>query len=339
MYAQTMIWRFILNDTDLSRIRFAFSPLWECIASLRVLTDPAGGALHLPWIKEVRSNCQHLDLEPLFTLLRNPSTPSNYIPDFLTPPPSTPFPDFRAELHEMRCTPFEIVQSDIRFNYRDLGRIPESAKPFLESPQLALDELAAQLEAYWTAALESHWPRLRLLLEGDVMRRARQLALGGVDALFQDLHPSLYFQDNTLEKRVGIDPCDPNLTDYYPAGRGLLLVPSAFIGDKVMSMKTEPWQPTVIYPARGSADLWNAPVTPSSALEALLGDGCARVLEGLRTPTGTLELAKRLRVAAGNVSHHLKRLTRAGLVESHRQGRIVYYRRSNRAEELLALYE
>jgi hypothetical protein len=334
-----MVWRFVLNDTDLGRIRFAFSPLWECIASLRVLRDPASHVLHLPWIREARANTTHLDLELLFVLLRDPNVSGNYIPDFLTPPPSTPFPDFRVELEEMCRTSHDIVIADLRFNYRDLPEIPKAARAFFETPQLALDDLAAQLEAYWSAALASHWSRLRLLLEGDVMRRARQLALGGVGALFQDLHPSLHFENNALEKRLGLDPCDPSLISYHPAGRGLLLVPSAFIGEKVMSMKNEPWQPTVIYPARGSADLWNASITPSSALEALLGDGCARVLEGLRTPTGTLELATRLRVAAGNVSHHLKRLARAGLVESHRQGRIVYYRRSTRAEEILALYE
>jgi DNA-binding transcriptional ArsR family regulator len=334
-----MVWRFILNDTDLGRIRFAFSPLWECIASLRVLCDPGLHVLHLPWIKEARANTTHLDLELLFVLLRDPNVSGNYIPDFLTPPPSTPFPDFRAELEAMCRTSHDIVMDDLRFNYRDLPDIPTFARPFFDTPQLALDSLAAQLELYWAASLESHWPRLRLLLEGDVMRRARQLALGGVDALFTELHPSLYFAGNALEKRLGLDPCDPSLTSYHPAGRGLVLVPSAFIGDKVMSMKNEPWQPTVIYPARGSADLWNAPLEPSRALEALLGDGCARVLEALCAPTGTLELAKRLRVAAGNVSHHLKRLTRAGLVESHRQGRIVYYRRSTRAEEILALYD
>jgi hypothetical protein len=334
-----MVWRFFLNDTDLGRIRFAFSPLWECIASLRVLRDPALHVLHLPWVKEARASSAHLDLELMFTLLRNPNIPGNYIPDFLTPPPSTPFPDFRAELETMRRTSHEIVMADLSFNYRDLPNPPEVTQPFFETPQFALDDLAAQLEAYWAATLEGHWPRLRLLLEGDVMRRARQLALGGVGELFADLHPSLHFADNILEKRGSVDPCDPSQTDYHPSGRGLVLVPSAFVGDYVMSMKNEPWQPTVIYPARGRADLWNAPLEPTQALEALLGDGCARVLEALGTPTGTLELSRRLRVAAGNVSHHLKRLTRAGLVESHRQGRIVYYRRSTRAEELLGLYQ
>ncbi len=119
----------------------------------------------------------------------------------------------------------------------------------------------------------------------------------------------------------------------------MILVPSAFLSSNVMSMCVEPWQPTMIYPARGSANLWNTPLEPNLALEALLGSGCALVLEALHVPTGTLELAGRLQVAPSNITHHLKRLARAGLVESHRQGRIVYYRHSSRAEDILALYQ
>ncbi len=324
---------FSFSDTDLSKIRFAFSPLWECISSLRVLRNPSMGAMHLPWIKETKKNTKHLNLEPLFTLVRDPKNISNYIPDFLTPPPSTPFPDFKSELGTMRRTPHEIVRHDIDWNYQDLPEIPKYAQTFLETPQAALDDLALQLEAYWKAALEMHWTRIRLFLEGDVMLRARQLALGGANLLLNQLHPTLTFADHTLTQEKSFT----NLIDLND--QGMILVPSAFLSSHVMNMCIAPWQPTMIYPARGSANLWNTPLEPNSALEALLGNGCALVLEALRVPTGTLELAGRLGVAPSNISHHLKRLTRAGLVESHRQGRIVYYRHSSRAEDILALYE
>jgi Helix-turn-helix domain len=335
-----MSWKFHLTDTDLTRIRFAFSPLWECISSLRVLRDPALGALHLPWIKETRRATMHLNLEPLLSLVLEPSADCNYIPDFLTPPPSTPFPDFRAELEEMCRSPHEVVRQNIQDNYRGHNTpIPTATQALLETPQAALDDLAQQLEAYWTVALEPHWPRLRLLLEGDVMLRARHLALGGAALLFQDLHSSLAYRDNILEKQQPLEAGASCGTDVYPAGRGLVVVPSVFVGPTVMTMKDEPWQPTLIYPARGSANLWgNASPDTNLALEALLGSGCARVLEALRVPTGTVELAMRLRVAPGNISHHLKRLTRAGLVESQRQGRVVFYRHSSRAEELLGVF-
>jgi hypothetical protein len=328
---------FHFTHADLGKIRFAFSPLWECVSSLRVLRDPSLGAMHLPWIKEAKRNSKHLDLEPLLTLVRDPNAGSNYIPDFLTPPPTTPFPDFTSELTLMRQTPHNIVQHDIQLNYANLPEIPKSAKPFLTKPQQALDNLSEQLHDYWTATLEPHWARLRLLLESDVMLRARQLALGGAAELFAELHPSLSFSPTNyggkLQQQKFFDH------EIHLAERGLILVPSTFLLNKVMSMHFEPWQPTLIYPARGSANLWSNPLEPTAALEALLGHGCAKVLEALTVPTGTLELAKRLRVAPSNVSHHVKRLMQAGLLESHRQGRVVFYRHSSRAETLLGLYK
>jgi DNA-binding transcriptional ArsR family regulator len=328
---------FHFTQTDLGKIRFAFSPLWECVSSLRVLRDPGLGAMHLPWIKEAKHNTKHLDLEPLLTLVRDPKEGNNYIPDFLTPPPTTPFPDLQSELFTMCQTPHNIVQRDIELNYQDLANIPKSAKPFLTHPQQALDTLSEQLQSYWAATLEPHWGRLRLLLESDVMLRARQLALGGAGVLFSELHHSLSFVQQP--DQAHLIQAKSFEHEVHLAGRGLVLVPSAFLSHKIMSMHLEPWQPTLIYPARGSANLWSSPLEPSVALEALLGHGCAKVFEALRVPTGTLELAKRLQVAPGNVSHHLKRLVQAGLLESHRQGRVVYYRHSSRAETLLGLYK
>ena len=37
---------------DLAHLRFAVSPLWETVASLRAVADPGRHAVHLPWIKQ-----------------------------------------------------------------------------------------------------------------------------------------------------------------------------------------------------------------------------------------------------------------------------------------------
>ncbi|MCM1965734.1 DUF5937 family protein [Streptomyces sp. G1] len=37
---------------DLAQLRFAVSPLWETVASLRAAADPGRHAVHLPWIKQ-----------------------------------------------------------------------------------------------------------------------------------------------------------------------------------------------------------------------------------------------------------------------------------------------
>ena len=49
--------------------------------------------------------------------------------------------------------------------------------------------------------------RLRALLEGDLLYRAKRLALAGADGLFGDLHPSVSWKDGVLsvDKRVDLD--------------------------------------------------------------------------------------------------------------------------------------
>ena len=43
-----------LSAGGVARVRFAISPLWETIASIRVLRDPGAHAIHLPWARRVR---------------------------------------------------------------------------------------------------------------------------------------------------------------------------------------------------------------------------------------------------------------------------------------------
>jgi len=48
----------------------------------------------------------------------------------------------------------------------------------------AADQFAGQLEALWEALVAPSWPRLRDLLERDVLYRSRLLAQGGLARLF-----------------------------------------------------------------------------------------------------------------------------------------------------------
>ncbi|MFC7643660.1 hypothetical protein ACFQX6_24940 [Streptosporangium lutulentum] len=82
-------------------VRFAFSPIWELVASLRTLRDPARHSLHLPWLRAVRPRLADLDLSELFALVPL----RGYLVDFVTPTPETPMPDFAADLDRVRRTP------------------------------------------------------------------------------------------------------------------------------------------------------------------------------------------------------------------------------------------
>lgn len=106
-------------------------------------------------------------------------------------------------------------------------------------------------------------------------------------------------------------------------------MPSAFGWIRPGTVTREPWQPTVIYPARGVATLWEeGPPAGSEGLARVLGRTRAAVLADLAAPRSTTELARRHGISAGGASQHLSALRGAGLVTGRRHGRSVLYVRT-----------
>jgi Helix-turn-helix domain/Family of unknown function (DUF5937) len=311
---------------DLVHTRFAISPLWEAVASLRSLRDPGGHALHLPWVETARPRVAGLDLAPVEALLAS----AGYTPDFLTPPTSTPLPDIAEELERLRATPPEEVWRELAWRFPS-RRLPAVVRPLADNPEAELERLAALIAAYWDRAIAPVWPRIRALLEADVLHRARQMAAGGAWRLFRGLHRSVTFHGGVL--RVVEAPNER--VDL--SGHGLLLVPSAFAWPGVFAVTDQPWQPTLIYPPRGVGTLWEES-TPSSpeALAALMGRSRARILAELDRPVSTTELARRLGMGTSRVSQHLSVLRGAGLVTPQRHGRLVLYTRTARGQGLVS---
>jgi Helix-turn-helix domain len=317
--------RYEFELSDLARLRFAISPMWDLVISLRALRDPATAAMHVPWVREVRERVRGLDLLPLLGLVPL----SGYIPDFLTPPPDTPLASFEDELELVRSTPAARVRREVGWRLED-GLSPELGEPFLRNPRRAVDRLAYSLAAYWEVALEPHWPRVRALLEADLLYRSRRLTEGGPTALFADLHPAIRWRDEGLEVEI------PYTTSVHLEGRGLLLVPTAFPA-RPAAITSPPWQPTVMYPARGVALLWErGQPPPAAALVRVLGRGRAAILLALDAPRSTGDIARRLEITPGGASQHLSALRAAGLVSSNRHGRSVLYARSPLADELVS---
>jgi DNA-binding transcriptional ArsR family regulator len=288
------------------------SPSWELVASLMVLSRPDKGALHLPWMARVAPQLRGLPLKLPLALANGES----YIPDFLTPPPTGPLAEISDELELIRATPREQVELELS----------QMDEPVVIP---SLDDLVDTLRAYWVQALEPDWPRIRSFLQADVQHRARLLAEGGPAQLFATLHPRTAWNGDHLVA----DMCFG--ADVDLRGRGLLLVPSAFLWEKPKVIVNEPWQPTLLYPARGIGTLWDEPEV-SCALESLLGANRAAILEACDAPRSTTELARRLSLSPGGVSQHLKVLRTAGLVQAERVGREVLYVRSEAADTLLS---
>ena len=313
--------------TDLANVRFAISPLMELHMSVRALDNPSAQALHLPWITEALPLTEHLPMD----LLHAFHPEGAYAPDFIHPPPTTPLGEFEDEVEKMLATPPKQVTAEVSFAYRD-RQLPAVLQPFIDHPRAAVTHLAEVVREYWRLTLAPYWERLRALLEGDVLHRSRLLAQGGAAELFNDLTPLVRWQGGTLTV------AHRHLHAAVPLdGRGLVLVPSAFVWPRVFSKTDARWQPVLRYPPRGIATLWETgTATAPGALAAVVGRGRAMLLAELAAPASTAELARRTGLSAGAVSQHLGILKAAGLVSGHRAGRHVLYARTALAESLVA---
>jgi len=305
------------GPTDLASVRFSVSPLIELWQSVRALQSPVAPALHASWLLDARLGVEDLDFATLCAL----QPARGHSPDFLHPPPDGPSGELELELARMAATCPDQIRREIISCHPD-GEVPAAHRRFVEAPDAAVGELADLLRAYWQRVLAPHWERIRTALDGDVLCRARQAASGGMQALLGDIDGSVRYEG----ARLIIDK--PWSGSVELGGRGLLLVPSVFVWPALAIIDAGPWQPTLIYPARGSGLVWEPQGAPAEALAALIGARRATVLVTLDTPCSTTSLALRLDVSPGSVSQHLAVLHDAGLIERHRVGRVVLYRRS-----------
>ncbi|QFY08148.1 helix-turn-helix domain-containing protein [Nonomuraea phyllanthi] len=310
----------VLKPEDVARIRFAFSPMWELVASLRTLQGPARQSIHLPWLKAVRPRLAQLDLAELFALV----PPTGYIADFVTPPPDTPMPEFAAELERVRSADPRQARAEAA---RVAGPGRGGLERFLADPEAGVARVADALETYWEACFAEFWPRVYALLERDVLRRSRQLAQGGARELFAGLAPAVEW---TGERLLVDKPCLPGELH----GDGLLLVPSAFWWPSVAVMG-EPYQSMLVYPVLGVGTLWEQGPPPApGALAALIGRSRAQILLALAEPATTSALATRMALTPGAVSQHLGVLSGGGLAVGMRVGKQVVYRRTATGDTL-----
>jgi DNA-binding transcriptional ArsR family regulator len=305
-----------LSVDGLAGTRLAHSPLLETVFSLRSLADPDICPLHQPWAVGARSRLDGIDVETLLALW----TPCRAAPDFLTPPPPPGRQTILDELDRVRATPGEQVRRDLKLTYGDV--LPRPLERLYKRPAAGVDTLVRLLHAYWERTLADHWPRLRHVLDGDIVHRTRSLGSGGAVALFDDLHERVVWDGGDVLVGSGDEP--DHRVDV--AGEGLLLVPSAFVWPFVATLFRPPRMPAIVYPARGAGTLWQVgEAAGPGALAALIGRTRAGLLAMLDAPLSTSELAHRAGLSIGSASRHLAVLREAGLVVSHRRGHAIVH--------------
>ncbi|WP_415947271.1 DUF5937 family protein [Streptomyces sp. KLOTTS4A1] len=317
------------SASDLARMRFAISPMWEVVTSYRLLRSACPAPVHLPWVEQVRPRLAAAELDRGWLAALIP--PSGYLPDFLNPAPARHTPSLAEELDTIRGSAPAAVRRDLGHFGRHVGGPSARVRSLEADPEARLADLAAEIEKFWELALAPYWQRMRTVLDADVFHRARQVAEYGAGALFNGLHSKVSWDDNTLRliRR-------PETLNRATKGAGLLLVPSVFAGPGLLTVvrDTEPLQ--LAYPARGAGVLWErSEPSRTDAVAAVLGRSRTLLLTELQAPASTTELARRTSISPAGVSQFLTAMRDAGLVSAHRVGRSVLYARTAVADELL----
>ena len=223
-------------------VRFAKSPLWETVAFARLVAKGDG--------ERTRDTIEAREI-PLLDALLARELP--YTPDFLAPPPLQTEETFEEEVRRLRAISPDVVASELSRMLCGLRRSAESPAlvRYRSCPGRLLAALAEELTLVWRRALHDQWRRLQAILDGDIMIRARRLALDGPGGMFPDL-PGLQFGDHHLTVTAG------RAGRRVTLDRDLLLVPTVFGWPALSAVLDPPWRLSVYYPARGAGELWQA---------------------------------------------------------------------------------
>lgn len=322
-----------LTPESLLRTRFAFSPLVEVAVSYHNLRREK---FSTPPLYHWAERTQQILHGTEFPLLDELMGVWGYVPDFLTPTPTQMEFNFEKDLELLRNTPTDIIQNNLtHLMDLGLGKTTNLAERIRVTPHAYMNELIEELRTYWCMAIQPHWAHVVNIVEGDLLFRARQLALSGSNSVLSDLDEAATFDGKALrlDKKHYKKPDSYFVLDQ----EGLHLVPSVF-GAGVMWQVAPEYNPMIIYGARGIGQWQQTQPDLDESLELLLGPGRASVLAELDSPATTSELALNLHLTAGAVSQHLNVLNRAGLVQSNRSGKRVYYSLSQKGEDLLRLF-
>ena len=302
-----------LDVADLGATRFAISALSETITGLQQLGYRApreGSRRWLEWAREELA-ARPLVLPRTWPLLVNNR---GSWPQFLLPAPSGPRTTIGDSLELMQQTAARQVRASLHRVFGD--NLPDSAAELHAHPAAGLKMIAAELRQAHDRLIAPHWSRIRAVLEADIAYRSTRLATGGAEHLFADLHPDLRWDHGRLS--LDHDPRDRSIT---VAPGGLVLMPVALGPPQVLVKGATSTQTTLRYPARGIGTLWTAGTRPVPGRTVrLLGRHRAQLLEALRTPATTTDLAAALGVTASAVCQHLAILRESGLIPANDSG-------------------
>ncbi|MGC0417639.1 ArsR/SmtB family transcription factor [Embleya sp. AB8] len=320
--------RIDLSADGLARSHFAISPVTVTADLLMALYEhPAG----VP--REIRERAVEALTGREFGTLITLGAPGahGYCPDFLRPIPAAHTGDLDDELHVITTTGTDRVRHEIAI-ITGGGKLPGRLARATEQGEQHLTQAAAdQLARLFHAVIAPDWPRIRDRLEADIASRARAAAGAGLIAAIDNLDACVVWNGGGID--IGLR---------YPHPRGARLAEPRII------FQPSPWfhrtrfaidppespdrrSPVIHYPAgadRRTGRDRRGRRPAATGLGEVMGETRALILAESGGGTTTAEVATRLRVARSTASHHLQLLYRAGLVDRHRDGKHVVYRRA-----------
>jgi hypothetical protein len=327
-----MAWRIHFTAEDLERIQVGttLGPLAETVMALGTLRrGRQQPALLARWRSQIRDRLTP-QMAPLAALM--PVGCPGVDLCMLTGAAPTIEQGVRALL----TVPAEHVLMEMEFIDR-MNKLPATTWAVAEACGPGRRQLADATRAAYRVLVEPYWPRIHACLHAEEVTRAKVLASGGPGQLLASLQSRwIRWQPPVLEVLV------PEHSEVHLEGRGIVLVPSVFVGD-TPSLHYDPSDPTappwlILPPADDRVDrrrLWDRPRSRGGALAALVGRNRAAVLSAVAHGCTTTELADRVGISLASASQHASVLRNAGLITTLRQGSAVLHVLTPLGAELL----
>ena len=271
--------RYVLTEDDVGSVRFGISPLCELGLSLAPSGSPPRFPLQLGWLRRTEeARARPRPADPLALIDERMWTP-----DFLNPRPDVAaHPSRRRVRRRSSGRRADVFRRDLEGGARARARGVRG----IESA--ALRRIVRALTSSGTTCFEPYWPRMRAVLEADVVYRGRQIAqsagrTGCSTASRRDrVRP---------RRRGGAARAIRATASRRIDGNGLTLVPTMFTRRASAPVGDGP--PMIMYSARGQGALWEAErVANPAAVAAVLGETRASLLAALGDP-GVVDRARR----------------------------------------------
>ncbi|MCX4869657.1 MULTISPECIES: ArsR/SmtB family transcription factor [Streptomyces] len=313
---------FTSEDLVRTRVASTWGPLGETFFSLMTLQQPGCRALFGGWRQSVHAEsdaCRH----PASALFREA-----FLDLFTVTGASA---SIEEGLEALRAARPDYLDAELvgavqaRAHYsRCTGPWAGTAWGDIAHDRADRKELLAYLQDSHRAAVAPYWPRILSRLRAEQASHARTLAEHGVEAMLAGLPPGFRWQSPTLEIGRGALTGTVEL-----AGRGLLLVPSAFCQTRPITYTSpaDDQAPVVLFipvirSISDAATLLTTRETGSvKALSALLGRTRAHTLEAISEGSCTTgQLAVRISASLPTASEQATVLRQAGLIATTRHG-------------------